>query len=242
MSVILPPWLCGLDIGQISDSTALCILERRLVSIGETQQQEYQCRHLERFALGTNYPDMVEQLANYLKRLPAPAAWQEDVTLLMDREQSVRRVTPPRYILIVDGTGVGRGIVDMFTRLALIPITVIITGGSQVTNPAPHEWHVPKPTLVGALQVVLQTRRFKVARNIPEAATLVKELQNFRYKITDAGNDTYGAWREGQHDDLVLAASLAAWYGEHTAPPLPRPFKPRPVPAGGANNHSRTGV
>ncbi len=47
-------------------------------------------------------------------------------------------------------------------------------------------------------------------------------------KITLAGNDTYEAWREGDHDDLVLAAAMAAWYGEKKLrsilylPPLPR--------------------
>ncbi len=38
---------------------------------------------------------------------------------------------------------------------------------------------------------------------LPEAALLVQELLNFQVKITAAGNDTYRAWREGQHDDLV---------------------------------------
>ncbi len=47
-------------------------------------------------------------------------------------------------------------------------------------------------------------------------------------KITVAGNDTYEAWRESDHDDLVLAAAMAAWYGEKKLrsilhlPPMPR--------------------
>ena len=28
-------------------------------------------------------------------------------------------------------------------------------------------------------------------------------------------HDSYGAWREGQHDDLVLAVALAVWFAEH---------------------------
>ena len=27
-------------------------------------------------------------------------------------------------------------------------------------------------------------------------------------------HDSYGAWREKEHDDLVLAVALACWYGE----------------------------
>jgi hypothetical protein len=41
---------------------------------------------------------------------------------------------------------------------------------------------------------------------------LVKELMNFRVKITAHANDTYDAWREETHDDLVLALAMACWY------------------------------
>lgn len=40
---------------------------------------------------------------------------------------------------------------------------------------------------------------------------------SFQVKITDAGNDTYGAWRDGTHDDLVLAVALACWAARHRA-------------------------
>ena len=29
------------------------------------------------------------------------------------------------------------------------------------------------------------------------------------------GNDTCQAWREGDHDDLVLAVAVACWYAVH---------------------------
>ena len=47
---------------------------------------------------------------------------------------------------------------------------------------------------------------------------LVRELENFRAKITPAGRDTYEAWREGDHDDTVLATALACWFGERALP------------------------
>nr|MDQ3841713.1 hypothetical protein [Actinomycetota bacterium] len=49
---------------------------------------------------------------------------------------------------------------------------------------------------------------------LPEAKTLTDELVGFRYKITQASNLTYESWREGAHDDLVLALSLAVWEAE----------------------------
>ena len=46
----------------------------------------------------------------------------------------------------------------------------------------------------------------------------MREVEQFSRKTTDAGHDTYAAWREGQHDDLVLALALALWSGERFAP------------------------
>jgi hypothetical protein len=33
-------------------------------------------------------------------------------------------------------------------------------------------------------------------------------------KVTDSGKETFEAWREGDHDDLVMAVALAARAGE----------------------------
>ncbi len=57
--------------------------------------------------------------------------------------------------------------------------------------------------------------------------TLVKELLNFRVKINiSTAHDSYEAWREGDHDDLVLSVALACWAGERFMEKLesvPRP-------------------
>jgi hypothetical protein len=70
--------------------------------------------------------------------------------------------------------------------------------------------------LASVLQVLFQSGRLKISREIPEYQTLVEELLNFRVKITANAHDTYEAWREGQHDDLVLALAMACWYAERS--------------------------
>jgi len=118
--------------------------------------------------------------------------------------------------LAVDGTGVGLPVVDMLKAVPLhdTPLyPVLITSGDH-ENQERGVYHVPKRTLVANLQVFLQSERLKIAAGLPEAATLTRELLNFKIKITAAANDVYGVWREGQHDDLVLAAALAIWLGE----------------------------
>jgi hypothetical protein len=96
----------------------------------------------------------------------------------------------------------------------LVPGAITITGGETVSRETRNRFRVAKRELVGCLQVLLQTGRLKIASALPEAELLVKELLAFQVKITSNAHDTYGAWREGAHDDLVLALALATWYGE----------------------------
>jgi hypothetical protein len=182
-------YLMGLDLGQAQDYSALVILEK---SKGE--EVSYSVRHLERFPLGTPYPKIVQEIKS-MHQQP-----------LLEKSR-----------LVIDQTGVGRAVVDLFrevvVRSKLIPIN--ITAGN---HPHPAEsgpgWNVPKKELVGTLQVLLQEQRLKIAAALPETKTLIQELSNFQVKITASANETFGAWREGTHDDLVLALACAAWVGE----------------------------
>ena len=151
-------------------------------------------RHLERLPLGTPYPAVVERVQRLLATPP---------------------LRPETTVLIVDKTGVGAPIVDLLKTPTFWPVACTITAGSTPTFEAGGwEVHVPKRDLISSMAVLLENRRLKVADTLPEAATLVKELQAFRRRITPVGSDQYGSWREGQHDDLVLALALACWYRE----------------------------
>ncbi len=185
-----PRYTVGLDLGQTKDYTALVILERH----GEAEQAVFHARHLERFPLGTSYPAIVASVAGMLKQPPLSSG-------------------TPR--LAVDETGVGAPVVDLFrqARLNAMLHPIHITGGATVNYDRGVEY-VPKRDLVSVVQVALQTDKLKIAADLPEAATLVRELEGFQVKITEAANDTYGAWREGAHDDLVLAVALALYVGK----------------------------
>jgi hypothetical protein len=182
-------YLVGLDLGQINDYTAVCVVEKRAPVGAETS---YDVRHLERMPLGTPYPAVVARVTDLMRTPP------------LDRQGS----------LIVDATGVGRAVVDLFAAAQLYYTAVTITGGNEAIKTAGGEWHVPKRDVVGAAQVLLQTKRLRFAESLPELPTLLRELQDFKVKITAAAHDTYGAWREGSQDDLVFALCLALWGGE----------------------------
>jgi hypothetical protein len=153
----------------------------------------YAVRHLQRFPPGTPYPEIAAVLARRFGEEPLTNS-----------------------SLAVDITGVGRPVVDLLRkagiRATLRPITV--TGGHGAAQDTLGGWLVPRKELVSTMQVLLQERRLKVAQSLPEAATLSQELLNFKAKPSTAPLDSFEAWRENPHDDLVLAVAIAAWVGE----------------------------
>jgi hypothetical protein len=91
---------------------------------------------------------------------------------------------------------------------------ISITGGNQVTQPAPYQLNVPKRDLITALQVAMQNGEFLIANGLKLGKVLEKEMLNFKVKISLSGHDSYEAWREKDHDDLVLSAAMAAWLAQ----------------------------
>jgi len=183
-------YLAGLDLGQASDYTALAILQRTITT--NPREKFFAVRHLERFSIGTSYPTICDHVVDLFDEPPLSNG-----------------------TLAVDQTGVGRAVVDMISRArpqAIIRPITIVAGHAVVPDGA--GWHVPKKELVSALQVLLQSRRLQVARGLPMAPVLVKELETFRVKITVSANETFESWRERDHDDLVLSVAMAAWVGD----------------------------
>jgi len=46
----------------------------------------------------------------------------------------------------------------------------------------------------------------------------MEEMRQVEVKMTAAGRERYGAWREGAHDDLVFAVALTCWAAKHADP------------------------
>jgi len=76
---------------------------------------------------------------------------------------------------------------------------------------------------VSVLIAIYQSERLKIAAGLVEGPTLIHELVNFRPKVNIAtGNESFEAWRESIHDDLVLAVAMAVWFAENA---MGRPFE-----------------
>jgi hypothetical protein len=188
-------YFAGLDLGQVTDPSALAVAERIQPKEGRAV---YHFRYLERLKLGTPYPQQVAHVKGIIERPPL----RHNTTLALDY------------------TGLGRPVADMFSlvRMPCALYTVGIHGGDKAAWDEEDRSlvRVPKRDLVAVVQVLLQSERLKIAEALPEAKTLVKELLNFKVKIDpQTAHDSYSAWRENIHDDLVLAVALACWIGEH---------------------------
>jgi len=195
----------GIDLGKIVDYTALAVTERIVAARevwrdGGSEIQEddnYQTRHIKRWPLGTEYPVIIRDVGDIIRR-----------GQLHEAE------------IIIDGTGVGKKVVELFQiayQRGLLghnwPRGYVITGGRKATKT-----EVPKSELVSKMQAILQTGRYKVVQS-PEGRLLKAELQNFSAKFTVSGNETWENAREGDHDDIVLAVALSCWYKHYHGEP-----------------------
>jgi hypothetical protein len=213
----------GLDLGRQTDPSALallrwyappvvCCANPEWLKPKRQKKPEYHVPTLKRWPLGTTYVAIVDDVIKFLRMLPSDPV-------------------PP--VLVVDGTGVGAAVCEMVrgqigaakVRGGMVAAT--ITPGHTVTNTGYGTWNVAKRQLASVLQVLLGNQRLFVDPRLPEAATLQRELGTFSVKINpQTGNESFEAWRERDHDDLVLAVALAARAAEtltvwHPAPRMP---------------------
>ena len=126
--------VCGLDIGASTDPTAICVLRHQIEPLETYTPNEKRGRldqdvkanldvvHLERLRLGMNYVEQVAYVAEVLTRPPLPQVGAD---------------------LVLDESGVGRAIGDMFDAQGMQPQKVVITAGSRAERHPARRWFQP---------------------------------------------------------------------------------------------------
>ncbi|MGE5618097.1 MAG: hypothetical protein ACM3US_02435 [Sphingomonadaceae bacterium] len=198
----------GVDIGQQRDPTALAVVERQDRSRWALPRSErvveprdirlvsdpvYVAREIGRLSLGTPYPEVAEAIRRVV----------DGIRLRYKGALEVR----------IDSTGVGAPVVDLVrAQVKAVPyvevLAVSFTHGDRFERKGSKEATLGKAYLVSRLQALLQTRSLKLPRT-SETEALEQELKTYEIKVSENGNDTYGAFRVGTHDDLVTALGLA---------------------------------
>jgi hypothetical protein len=181
------------DLGQSQDPTAIAVLKHRKIfshhSTGSRTQigERFDVCHLARLPLGLAYPQVVQEVRMLMARKPVAGNCE----------------------LIVDETGVGRAVADLFDTTGLRPTRLTITAGIE-QGWAHGSWHVSKQILISTLDARLHTGELGFAKELHEASAMELELTDFRRKVSVAGRYTFEA-RVGKHDDLVLAVAIGLW-------------------------------
>jgi len=197
----------GLDLGQVNDPSALTVVreltpyrkkkERKrpmgpsLKVTKETGRSRFAVVWIERFELGTPYTEIV------------------------DRVTHVQSYPPDDHVhLVMDATGVGAPVVDMFKEKGAAPKQITFTGGQRVQSDLDRH-SVPKKDLATTIQTLLQTGRLKIAEELPHAETLVREMKTFRVKIADSGHARFEHASESDTDDILMSLACALWFMQH---------------------------
>ncbi len=195
-------FIIAASLGEGIQPTALAVVAQEVVkgSSWGAENKALQLRYLERRPLQENYPDIVARIS---KLLEAPEVKDEE------------RCGGAEVVL--DVTGSGRAILELFEGAEVTPIVVTITGVLEEEVDS-NDWRVPRVELVGALRVVYETERLKMAKGIDHLETLLGELREFKKRPTRIDPSAPETWREGQFDDLVFAVALAAWRANRHVP------------------------
>ena len=194
-------FLIGGDLGQSNDPSVSLVIARQPLSDAATSAGEGPAEDRFRFT--------ILHVMVYPLRTPYPAVVQEFA--LLATHNTIRH----RVNIVLDRSGVGRGIVDLFRdhgEMASITWGVSITAHSNPSRDktSPMDWSVPKKDLVGATQLALQRQRIIHHPYCPGIGTLLQELHSFRHTTVGGVRHTFEG-KGKSHDDTVTALSVALW-------------------------------
>ncbi len=125
--------------------------------------------------------------------------------------------------LVVDSTGVGEAVCDIFEEMGLNPERIIFTGGEKARvrtssstgfgSFAPRRTlNVPKNELIDTLKLAVEQRRLRIAPGITFEQDIKKQFSHFIEMETRTKKTTYGNDNPEVHDDIVISAAMAVWY------------------------------
>ena len=158
-------YIVGVDLGQAADPTAVCVLELTREDPAEPMKFYYDVRHLMRLPLGRSYPTMVHDVGVTLQQPP------------LDRDAE----------LVIDETGVGRAVGDIFLERGLTPVLVTITAGADAGTMTGNALFGQQELSVSNLDAKLHAGELRFAKELREAPALETELKDFRRHVSEAG-------------------------------------------------------
>ena len=202
-----PTYKLGLDFGYERDYSTVVVLEYSVFQNGKhdptnwqwIHEHRFHIRHIERIPLKTDYTAVADYIRDFVTH---PA-------LLHNTE------------VVLDCSGVGRAVYSIFlTRSIAAKLRPVqFTSGDNVRQ-VDDKWHIPRSVLLTNLHTMFANRHIKIGRRVPHAPELLDELHSLQMRISRAGNDSIQPALSTGHDDLAIAAALAAFFPSHNNPAI----------------------
>ena len=188
-------YIVSLSLGTVAEPSAVVVIEPRTEFWRQPDQNRrrdhenhFDAIWLERFPAGRPIPAVVARVSELM---------------------SGKRLAKRGHLLL-DISSTGAAPVRVFESHGLYPDLAVDLTNTGSEKPTGGVRRVPLRDVIGVAQVVLQTARLKVARDLALAETLVTDLMAFDPKPVARNMDLRG----GRNADLVFAVAVALWWAD----------------------------
>ncbi|HEU0121827.1 MAG TPA: hypothetical protein VFQ91_14955 [Bryobacteraceae bacterium] len=199
-------YFLGFDLGKDRDYSAIAVMAYSVVPDGPFDYALYQqptrpvldLVTLIRIPLGTEYIEVMNRFRDVATRILASAPWG---------------ARPPEVYVVIDAAGPGQIAVELIRRqqLNIRLVAALLTGGADAHLLKNGKVTVPRRDVLTNTRYLLESGALRIASRLKLGAVLEAEFAAVR---PEGG--------QSAHDDLAIAAGLAAWQATRVFPQLLR--------------------
>ena len=182
-------FILGLDPAQLRDWSALAAIDMQYKA--EKTRFEYSLVAMAR-KQGLPYDQIVDWVVKTLKK------------------PEFNTHAPPEFVL--DATGVGVAVNDMFRAKHIRAKAITITAGNGLSREGTI-FHLGKARLIGKFLGAFDAGKVHVNPDMPIWPAVEREMLSFRAEMNAQGRVKMEA-ESGENDDMLFALALCVWYGE----------------------------
>lgn len=206
--IAIREYFIGLDLARARDYSAFAVIALTEENHGPFDRVTYSqptrpvlyLGSLKRVPLGTEYLEVVKKLRRLVDRLRAQYGYGQPV---------------PRISVVLDSAGPGHVVLELIRaeKMGINIVPVLMTAGHGVGHSSGRTT-VPRRDLVGNIRYMMETELLRINKALAHGHLLEREIAALR---------PHGG--QSPHDDLAVAASLAAWYATRVRRDLLRPSR-----------------
>ena len=201
---LITHYFIGFDLGRDRDYSAIAVMSLRRENSAPFDQARLlqptrlvlELGALQRIPLGTEYLEVVQRLRRVVTRLKSAAGWAAPAV---------------QIYVVIDSAGPGQVAIELIRNhhLGIHLVTTLLSAGHEVGRSQSGKVTIPRRDLITNLRFLLETRMIRVHPRLAHIRVLEGEIAAVR---PEGG--------QYHHDDLAIAAGLAAWQAAKVHPEL----------------------